>query len=52
MQLQDRILDYSTVLEILYRLDRSDLTYKLTTRVGYLLGRTPEGIFRLTGQDL
>ena len=42
MQLQDRILDYATVLEILYRLDRSDLTYKLATRAGYLLGRTPE----------
>ena len=42
MQLQDRILDYATALEIMYRLDRSELTYKLATRAGYLLGRTPE----------
>ena len=42
MQLQDRILDYAIVLEILYRLDRSELTYKLATRAGHLLGRTPQ----------
>ena len=40
--LQDRILDYAIALEILYRLDSSELTYKLGTRAAYLLGKTPE----------
>ena len=39
---QDRILDYAIALEILYRLDNSELTYKLGTRAAFLLGRTPE----------
>ena len=42
MQLQDRILDYAIALEIMYRLDRSELTYKLSTRAACLLGKTPE----------
>ena len=41
-QLQDRILDYAIALEILYRLDSSELTYKLGTRAACLLGKTPE----------
>ena len=41
MQLPDRILDYAIVLEILYRLDRSELTYKLATRAACLLEKSP-----------
>ena len=42
MQLQDRILDYAIALEILYRLDSSELTYKLATRAAHLLKNTPD----------
>ena len=38
----DRILDYAIALEILYRLDGTELTYKLGTRAAWLLGKTPE----------
>ena len=41
-EVQDRILDYAIALEILYRLDSSELTYKLGTRAACLLGETPE----------
>ena len=41
MQLQDRILDYAIALEILYRLDSSELTYKLATRAAWLLEKIP-----------
>ena len=53
MQLQDRILDYAIVLEFLYRLDRSELTYKLATRAAYLLGKNLEeriAVFEKTGK--
>ena len=36
--LEDRILDVAVALEVLYELDRSELTYKLSTRAAYLLG--------------
>ena len=35
---QDRVLDISIALEILCRLDRDEITYKLSTRVGWYLG--------------
>ena len=35
---QDRVLDISIALEILYKLDRSEITYKLSTRAGWYLG--------------
>ena len=41
-QLHDRILDYAIALEILYRLDSSELTYKLGTRAAFLLGEKPQ----------
>ena len=41
-EVQDRILDYAIALEILYRLDSSELTYKLGTRAACLLGDTSE----------
>ena len=41
-KLQDKILDYAIALEILYRLDSSELTYKLGTRAAFLLCRKPE----------
>ena len=42
MQWQDRILDYAIALEILYRLDSSELTYKLATRAACFLERQAE----------
>ena len=41
MQLQDRLLDYAIALEVLYRLDSSELTYKLATRAACLLEKSP-----------
>ena len=41
-ELHDRILDYSIALEILYRPDKSEVTYTLATRAAWLLGKTPE----------
>ena len=35
---QDRVLDISIGLEILYRLDHQEITYKLSTRAGWYLG--------------
>ena len=35
---QDRVLDISIALEILYRLDHQEITYKLSTRAGWYLG--------------
>ena len=35
---QDRVLDVSIALEILYRLDQQEITYKLSTRAGWYLG--------------
>ena len=35
---QDRVLDISIALEILYRLDHGEITYKLSTRAGWYLG--------------
>lgn len=35
---QDRVLDVSIALEILYRLDHNAITYKLSTRAGWYLG--------------
>lgn len=35
---QDRALDVSIALEILYRLDRGEITHKLSTRAGWYLG--------------
>lgn len=35
---QDRALDVSIALEILYRLDHQEITYKLSTRAGWYLG--------------
>ena len=35
---QDRVLDISIALEILYRLDRDEIAYKLSTRAGWYLG--------------
>ena len=35
---QDRVLDISIALEILYRLDRDEIVYKLSTRAGWYLG--------------
>ena len=42
MRLPDMIFDYAVALEILYQLDRSELTYKLGTRAAYLLKKEPE----------
>ena len=42
MQTQDMILDCAIALEILYKLDGSELSYKLGTRAAYLLGNTPQ----------
>ena len=41
MQVQDRTLDYAIALEVLYRLDSSELTYKLATRAACLLEKSP-----------
>lgn len=35
---QDKVLDISIALEILYRLDRNEITHKLSTRAGWYLG--------------
>lgn len=35
---QDRVLDVSIALEILYRLDHLEITYKLSSRAGWYLG--------------
>lgn len=35
---QDRVLDVSIALEILYGLDHQEITYKLSTRAGWYLG--------------
>ena len=35
---QDRALDVSIALEVLYRLDHQEITYKLSTRAGWYLG--------------
>ena len=40
--LQDRILDYAIVLEILYRPDKTEVTYTLATRAAWLLGKTSD----------
>lgn len=40
--LHDRILDYAIVLEILYRPDKTEVTYTLATRAAWLLGKTPD----------
>ena len=47
MGAEDRILDYAIALEILYRLDSSELTYKLGTRTAYLLAKTPQRRYEL-----
>ena len=39
--LEDRILDIAVALEVLYGLDRGELTYKLSTRAAHLL-KLPE----------
>lgn len=36
---QDKVLDISIALEILYKLDKNEITYKLSTRAGWYLGR-------------
>ena len=36
---QDRVLDISIALEILYRPDGGEITYKLSTRTGWYLGK-------------
>ncbi len=41
-ELQDRILDYAIALEILYRPDKNEVTYTLSTRAAWLLGKTPQ----------
>ena len=38
----DRILDYAIALEIVYRPDKSKVTYTLKKRGAQLLGKTPE----------
>ena len=46
---EDRILDTAIALETMYSLDAPEITYKLKTRAGYLLGTNGEeriGIFR------
>ena len=35
----DRVLDISIALEILYKLDNGEITYKLSTRAGWYLGK-------------
>ena len=47
MQLQDSILDCAISLEILYRLDSSELTYKLATRAAFLLEKCGKGRLRI-----
>lgn len=47
MQPQDSILDCAIALEILYRLDSSELTYKLATRAAYLLEKCGKGRLRI-----
>ena len=47
MQLQDSILDCAIALEILYRLDSSELTYKLSTRAAFLLEKCGKGRLRI-----
>ena len=51
---QDRVLDISIALEILYQLRQSELTYKLSTRAGWYLGsETSERLqIRKTMSDL
>ena len=39
LAIQDRILDVSIALEILYQLDHHEITYKLSTRAGWYLER-------------
>lgn len=41
-QVQDKILDHVTALVILYRLDRSELTYRRATRAVCMLGMHTE----------
>ena len=40
--IQDRILDISIALEIMYKLGHTEITYKLSTRAGYFLGSNGE----------
>ena len=55
MQTQGRILDYAIALDILYQLDRSELTYKLGTRAASLPGNSTGGrvapLKRIAGFD-
>ena len=44
---EDRVLDISIALEILYGLDAAEITYKLSTRAGWYLGSTAEDRLRI-----
>lgn len=44
---QDRVLDISIALEILYRLDYGEITYKLSTRAGWYLGNDIDDRLRI-----
>ena len=43
---EDAILDIATALEVLYQLDNPEITYKLATRAGCLIGTGPEDRFQ------
>ena len=44
---QDKVLDISIALEILYGLDHHEITYKLSTRAGWYLGSCPKERLRV-----
>ena len=44
---QDRVLDISIALEILYRLDPGEITFKLSSRAGWYLGSDTEERLRI-----
>ena len=44
---EDAILDIATVLEVLYQPDVPEITYKLASRAGWLIGTGPEDRFQI-----
>ena len=47
---EGRVLDTAIALETMYSLDASEITYKLETRAGYLLGTNGEERMKIFGK--
>ena len=47
---EDRILDTAIALEIMYGVDKSEITYKLKTRAGYFLGNDAQERMEIFGK--